>query len=376
MCQYGLSVELGVRTEADGAAGPLIYGVEIKYNGQSLWLLSRFRNFVRNHEKTIMIKTTLFRFSDIFKETIWGGQRLLPFKGLQADSRKIGESWELSGVSGHESVVVGGPYEGLTLTELIDECGADLLGKDTWLRCGREFPLLVKFIDAADQLSVQVHPDDELARRRHGCLGKTEMWYVVDAAPGSSMLDGFSRRITPEEYERRVADHTLSEVLNRVEVSAGDCYFLPAGRVHSIGAGCFICEIQQSCDITYRIYDFGRVDSQGRQRELHVQQAREAISFAPTTPEQAVPVVPDVPAELVRASQFTTTLYRLTEPMTCDYSELDSFVILVCLKGCCRVTSGRDSVELTAGHTLLVAAAATDVVLAPDGEAELLETYV
>lgn len=322
------------------------------------------------------MENKLFLFTDIFKETIWGGHRILPFKGLPADGRLIGESWELSGIPGHESRVKGGAYDGLTLTGLA-ECGKEaLLGKDNYERFGTKFPLLVKFIDASQPLSVQVHPDDRLAQLRHGCPGKTEMWYVAGCEPGAYLLDGFNREVTPDEYASRVADCTLSDVLRRYDVRRGDVFYLPAGRVHSIGSGCFICEIQQSSDVTYRIYDFGRTDSEGNPRQLHVEEARDAIDYASTEPEKHPEVDLNTPVTLVQSPFFTTGIYRLTEPMTCDYGELDSFVILVCTAGTCRVTCGDESCLLTAGHTLLVAAEARDVILDPDGEAEILESYV
>lgn len=323
------------------------------------------------------MKNKLFRFTDIFKETLWGGQRILPFKGLAADGRPVGESWELSGIPGHESVVKGGAYDGLTLTQLAAEGGSVLLGADNFSRFGTDFPLLVKFIDAAQPLSVQVHPDDGLARRRHGCPGKTEMWYVVDCDPGAYLFDGFSRTVTADEYAARVAGQTLPEVLRRYEVRPGDVYYLPAGRVHSIGRGCFICEIQQSSDVTYRIYDFGRLDAAGRPRQLHVEEAREAIDYAVAAPERRRDIVPDRPVELVKSRFFTTTAYRLTQPMACDYAARDSFIILVCTAGCCRVACGAEETLLTAGHTLLVAAEAGRVVLEPQGGGTmLLESFV
>lgn len=324
-----------------------------------------------------VMKNLLFRFTDIFKETIWGGQRILPFKGLPADSRKIGESWELSGIPGSESVVSEGPYAGMTLTALSAECGADLLGAENFLRFGTSFPLLIKFIDACQPLSVQVHPDDRLAQARHGCPGKTEMWYLVGCEPGAYLLDGFNRTVTADEYESRVADQSLPEVLRRYDVQPEDVYYLPAGRVHSIGTGCFICEIQQSSNITYRIYDFGRVDAEGRPRQLHVEEAREAIDYTESAPETRRSMVPNEPNVLVESPFFTTGAYRLSEPMTCDYSELDSFVILICTAGACEVCCGEEKQLLTAGHTLLVAALADEVRLVPcGGEATVLESYV
>ena len=322
------------------------------------------------------MENKLFRFTDIFKETLWGGRRILPYKGLEADGRLIGESWELSGIPGSESVVSGGAYDGLTLTQLAGKGGSALLGEENFRRFGTRFPLLVKFIDAARPLSVQVHPNDALAQRRHGCPGKTEMWYVVGTLPGAYILDGFSRQVTADEYASRVADETLTEVLLRREVRPGDVYYLPSGRVHSIGEGCLICEIQQSSDVTYRIYDFGRVDSEGRPRQLHVEEAREAIDYAVTEPETRREIEADVPSELVRSPFFTTCAYRLTVPMTCDYADLDSFVILVCTKGACRVSCGEEETKLACGQTLLVSAEAESVTLAPEGEATILESYV
>lgn len=318
----------------------------------------------------------LFQFVPQYKETIWGGQRLLPFKGLQPDGRAIGESWEVSGVPGHESVIADGPDKGLTLDALCAREGATLLGKDNWERFGTSFPLLIKFIDAAQPLSVQVHPDDNIAQERHHCPGKTEMWYMVDTAPDAYILDGFSHKITPDEYASRVADQTLPEVLRRIDVRPGDVFFLPPGRVHSIGPGCFICEIQETSDITYRIYDFGRTDSQGRQRQLHIEEARDVISYAVSEPDTTPVVKDNEPQTVVSCRHFTTSVYRLTESITCDYSDLDSFVILICTSGTCDVRCDGESVTLRAGQTVLLSAAAEHVVLEPSVSATLLECYV
>ncbi len=321
------------------------------------------------------MENKIFRFTDIFKETLWGGRRILPFKGMEADGRRIGESWELSGIAGSESTVAGGAYDGLTLSQLAERGGSALLGAKNFRRFGTRFPLLVKFIDAALPLSVQVHPGDELARRRHGCPGKSELWYVVDGAPGAYVLDGFSRRVTAEEYAARVADGTLPEVLRRREVRPGDMYYLPAGRVHSIGEGSFICEIQQSSDVTYRIYDFGRVDAEGKPRRLHVEEAREAIDFSVTEPETRRGTGTGA-AETVKCPYFTVVASELSAPVTRDYAAIDSFVIIVCTKGACRVSCGGEEARLAAGHTLLVSAEAGETTLVPEGGAAVLETYV
>lgn len=323
-----------------------------------------------------MMKSKLLRFTDIYKETIWGGQKILPFKGLPGDGRNIGESWEISGVPGDESIVADGEYSGLTLTELLEQEKGALVGEENYRRYGNKFPLLVKFIDACQPLSVQVHPNDELAMARHRSMGKTEMWYIVDCDKNATLYDGFNRDITEAEYVKRVEEQTLPEVLQCYNVSKGDVFYLPAGRVHSIGKGCFICEIQQSSDLTYRIYDFGRLDANGRPRQLHIEQAKEAINFSSSDNGEAPKVVLNEPTNLVESPYFTTSLYRLTEPMSCDYSELDSFVILICTSGSCRVIFKDEETILNAGHSLLVAAEAEGVMLLPDGKCDILETYV
>ncbi|ETK02499.1 mannose-6-phosphate isomerase, partial [Tannerella sp. oral taxon BU063 isolate Cell 2] len=241
----------------------------------------------------------------------------------------------MSDVDGRPSVVADGPEEGVTLGELVRRHGADLVGGRVLERFGSRFPLLVKFIDARDDLSVQVHPDDNLAHARHGALGKTEMWYVVQAAPGAALYSGFSRPIDADEFRRRVEERTIMEVLKRYEVRPGDVFFLPAGRVHAIGAGCFVAEIQQTSDVTYRIYDYDRVGADGRKRELHVAEALEAIDYTfyadhrqPYTPRY------DVVVKLIHCPYFTTHLLDLTTlPMTRDFARLDSFVIYLCMAG-------------------------------------------
>lgn len=322
------------------------------------------------------MQQNLFTFRPLLKQTLWGGQRIAAYKKLTGAPDGVGESWELSGIAGSETVVADGPFQGRTLTELLGEMQADLLGAENYRTCGGTFPLLIKFIDAHQDLSVQVHPDDELAARRHGCRGKSEMWYVVDCTPDAHLLSGFSREVSADEYVARVEAGTLPEVLQRYPVERGDVFYLPAGRVHSIGAGCLVCEVQQSSDITYRIYDYGRTDAQGRPRQLHVEEAREAINFRVTEGREHPDVADNEPAPLVQSPYFTTSLYRLTEPMECDYSELDSFVVLVCVGGACTVECGAERVRLETGTTLLAAARCSGLTLRPEGRAELLEVYV
>ncbi len=314
----------------------------------------------------------LFLFRPVLKRTLWGGTDILRLKGLPPDLDKVGESWELSGMRGSESVVSQGSCAGMSLPQLV-QAGADvLMGKENFRRHGASFPLLVKFIDACEDLSVQVHPNDELALRRHGCLGKTEMWYVVDAKPGAYLLSGFNRKITMEEYERHVADHTLPSVLCRHEAKAGDVFYLPAGRIHSIGAGCLICEIQQASDITYRIYDFGRTDAQGNPRQLHVHEAKEAIDFSVgsyrTHPEPLL----NRTTELLHSPYFTTSLCKIDRPLTYSLVSLDSFVIVVCVRGGCTVRCGEEEVHLPAFHSLLASASCDALDFLPHGEADIL----
>ncbi len=314
----------------------------------------------------------LFVFHPILKQTLWGGKDIAHYKSLPSEREDIGESWEISGLPERESVVSAGEYAGTTLSELLAERREELVGKKNFRKHGISFPLLVKFIDAREDLSVQVHPNDSLAMRRHGTTGKSEMWYIVNSRPGACVLSGFREEITAREYERRVKECTLSEVLQKHEVRKGDVFYLPAGCVHSIGAGCFICEIQQSSDITYRIYDYGRTDAQGKQRKLHVKEAKAAIDFSLGNVKQRQEPNLNEVTELLRSPYFTTSVCRLTKPVSCDFSALDSFVIVVCTSGACTVRCGDEAVRLPACHTLLAAASCDVLELVPDGEADVL----
>ena len=300
----------------------------------------------------------MYKFQPILKSTIWGGEKIVPYKHIASDQKQVGESWELSGVKGSESVVAGGPEAGTTLPGLIARHGAALLGKANAERFGQEFPLLIKFIDARQDLSIQVHPNDALAWERHKSKGKTEMWYVLEAEPGASLLTGFSRPIAPAEYERRVADNTLTDVLNRQAIASGDVFYLPAGRVHSIGKGSFIVEIQQSSDITYRIYDFDRRDAAGNSRELHTELAREAIDFE-SSENSRITYAPENNQEvrLVTTPYFTTSLYTLTARTRCDWSATDSFVAIVLLQGSGSLTDNEGNrIDVRQGETWLLPA--------------------
>ena len=319
-----------------------------------------------------------FKFRPLLKQTLWGGERIVPFKGIASGPGRVGESWELSGVAGSESVVAEGPLAGVSLPELVGRYRGALVGEANYARYGREFPLLVKFIDARQDLSIQVHPDDRLAAERHGGRGKTEMWYVVDAEPGARLRSGFSRSVTPAEYEAHVAGHTITDVLREYEIRPGDLFFLPAGRIHSIGAGAFIAEIQQTSDITYRIYDFGRTDADGRMRELHTELAKDAIDYRVLDDYRThYEPAQDTRVELVSCPYFTTSLYDLTRPETLDLASLDSFVVAICIEG--RGTLTDDSgaaVPVHQGETVLIPASARSLAFTPDGGMKILTSWI
>lgn len=318
----------------------------------------------------------IFKFKPLLKQTIWGGERIAPFKRLECNMGQVGESWEISGVKGQETVVDGGPYDGLTTNELVATLRDRLLGRDNYLRYGDEFPLLIKFIDAAGDLSVQVHPDDATAMRHGRKRGKTEMWYVMDSEPSATLMVGLKRSITPDEYKALVANGTICDAISRYNVKEGDCFYIPSGRIHSIGAGCFLTEIQQTSDVTYRIYDFKRKAKDGNFRELHTAEAADAIDYqVQESYRTEYDRVKNEPTELVDCPYFRTALYDLDEPMTLDYSELDSFVILigVCGEGTLTCDDGT-SATLSAGHTLLLPA--TTGIVGVSGKVKFLETYI
>ena len=346
----------------------------------------------------------MYKFQPILKSTIWGGEKIVPYKQIASGQTQVGESWELSGVKGNESVVAGGPEAGTTLPGLIARHGAALLGKANFERFGEEFPLLIKFIDARqDQqrellaetfeeefpllikfidarqdLSIQVHPDDRLAWERHKSKGKTEMWYVVDADKGARLRSGFAKQVTPAQYEASVEDNTITDILAEYEIHPGDLFFLPAGRVHSIGAGAFIAEIQQTSDITYRIYDFNRKDADGNTRELHTELAKGAIDYT-VLPDYRTKYeqVQDRETELVSCPYFTTSLCDLTAPLTLDYAALDSFVVVICVegKGMIADDSGNE-MPIHQGETVLLPATVKSLRVVPEGKLKMLTSCI
>ena len=319
------------------------------------------------------------KFNPIFKSMIWGGDKLRQYKAIDTDQKNIGESWELSGVPGSESVVLNGEFAGRTITELIKEYGPELLGRHVYETYGENFPLLIKFIDARDDLSIQVHPDDAMAQSVHGQpFGKTEMWYVVSADKDAHLMSGLSAEITPEEYVSRVENNTITDVLCDYKVTAGDVFFLPAGRIHSIGKGCFIAEIQQTSDLTYRIYDFGRLGLDGKPRELHTELAKEAIDYSVLDDYRTMydgtlnEVTP-----LVKCEYFQTNLLDLTDKVSMEVKSKDSFMIVICLEGNGELMdSVGNVVSLKPGEIVLVPAIVDNVHFYPQREMKLLLTHI
>ena len=316
------------------------------------------------------------KFNALLKSTLWGGDKIIPFKHLDVKQDNVGESWEISGVPGNETVVSDGPYAGKKLNELVAELKGELVGEDNYKRFGDEFPLLIKFIDARQDLSIQVHPTDEIAHRQGKERGKTEMWYLMDSDKDATLLCGLKKQITPEEYAQMVADDTICDAIARYNVKEGDCYFLPAGRIHAIGTGCFLAEIQQTSDVTYRIYDFKRKDKNGNYRQLHTKEAAESINYTVESNYRTeYTAAKNQGVALVQCPYFNTAVYDLDEPMTIDYSELDSFVILIGLKGSASITDNEgNTFTLQAGESVLIPASTKELKV--DGAIKFLETYV
>ncbi len=317
----------------------------------------------------------MYIFEPQLKQTLWGGDRIIPFKHLDTQMEAVGESWEISGVKGNETIVANGKDKGKSLNQLVREQKGQLVGEDNYQRFGDEFPLLIKFIDARQDLSIQVHPTDEIAHRQGKSRGKTEMWYALESTPGAQLYNGLKQQITPDQYKQMVANDTITDALARYEVSEGDVFFIPAGRIHAIGAGCFVAEIQQTSDVTYRIYDYKRKDKNGNYRELHTKEAAESIDFRIYDNQHInYTLSKNEGVQVVSCPHFTTAVYDLTEPMTLDYSDLDSFVILIAVKGQGKLICEDEEITFQMGDTVLLPATTQEVKV--EGAVKFLETYV
>jgi len=318
-------------------------------------------------------------FKPNLKKVVWGGSRLTAWKGLD-NQDSIGESWEVSAVPGSESTVDGGAFDGMLLSEVISMMPKQILGRQVAEQYDGKMPLLVKFIDAEKDLSIQVHPSDEMARRVHGGRGKSEMWYVIDAKPGAHLYAGFSKELDAAKYESMVKDGTICQALACHDVHPGDVFYLPAGRIHAICGGILLAEVQQSSDLTYRIFDYGRVGLDGKPRQLHTELAAQALDFKVideyrtiySSNRDSANRVVESPYFSVRVTQFGGTFHR-------NLKKYDSFIICMCIKGSCtvRLRNNGSCVRLAEGHSCLVPAAVADYdLVAMDGECRVLDAFI
>lgn len=320
------------------------------------------------------------KFKTIFKDKIWGGQKINTYLGKDfSPLPNCGETWEISGVKSDVSVVENGDLAGKSLASILETYKGDLVGKQIYEKFGNEFPLLVKFIDANDDLSIQVHPDDELAKKRHNSFGKTEMWYVIQADQGASLIAGFNQKVNEEIYIEKLNSGKLADILNKEEVEAGDVFFLPAGRVHTIGKGLLIAEIQQTSDITYRIYDFDRVDDKGNKRELHTEEALAALDYEVYPEYKSIyDKKLNEPVHVVSCPYFSTNILEFTQSVTRDYSfdSFDSFVIHVCVQGAYTLSYGDESLNVKMGDCVLIPASIDKVIMDTQTGFKILECYI
>lgn len=325
-----------------------------------------------------MRKLYPLKFKPIFKDKIWGGKKIKTV--LKKDFSPLpncGEVWVLSGVEGNQTLIENGFLAGNELNEIVEVFMGDLVGDKIYQKFGAEFPILIKFIDANDWLSIQVHPDDELAEKRHNNLGKTEMWYILDAEEGAELISGFSKKVDTDGYQKHLNNKTLKNILNFEKVKKGDVFYIPSGRVHALGPGILLTEIQQTSDVTYRIYDWDRIDESGMTREIHTEQALDAIDFkvydnykTDYNPKTNKTV------KLIESPYFNTNLVHLTKPLKKDYSELDSFVIYICAEGKYELRYEEGTVNIEKGEALLLPAIFEQVEIYPKAEAKILEVYM
>ena len=313
------------------------------------------------------------QFEPILKERIWGGEKLKTVLGKPIQSSTVGESWELSTVEGDVSVVANGELKGTSLMILIDESPNEILGTAVYARFGKQFPLLFKYLDAREDLSIQVHPNDALAKERHNSFGKTEMWYIMQADEDARIIVGFKEKSNAEEYVANLKNKTLLSILDDVKVKSGDVFFLETGTVHAIGAGLVVAEIQQTSDITYRIYDFDRVDAQGNGRELHIDLALDAINYDKVDTYKNYSKEPNTSNTVVDCPYFTTNLIPLDGEVKVNKNG-ETFTVYMCVEGAFELAINGDVYSYKKGDTVLVPAAIQSFVL--NGKASFLEIYI
>lgn len=318
------------------------------------------------------------KFEPIFKEKIWGGAKIK--EQLKLDFSPLpncGEAWVLSGVKDNQTVVANGFLAGNELNELIEVYMDDLVGAGVYKKYENDFPILVKFIDANDWLSIQVHPDDELASLRHNGSGKTEMWYIMSAEKDAELITGFNQKVDRNIYVKHLQNNTLKDIMNFEKIQKGDVYYIPSGRVHALGPGTLLAEIQQTSDLTYRIYDWDRVDDKGNSRELHTALALDAIDFE-MQDEYKTSYLKEVnkTEQLVKSPYFTTNILQFNEPVSKDISSLDSFIIYLCTEGRATLHYRDGSLDLQSGEIVLVPAELQGISLVPDKETKMLEVFI
>lgn len=318
------------------------------------------------------------KFENILKQKVWGGNALVSrFNKKSTGSDHIGESWELSAVADNLSVISNGFLAGNNIEELIEVYMGDITGDTIYEKFGDEFPLLIKIIETQEDLSIQVHPDNELARKRHNAYGKTEMWYILESRKGAKIYTGFREGVTKEIYEEALRNGTVESILNVETANPGDVFFTPAGRVHAIGAGIVLIEIQQTSDITYRIWDWNRKNTGKEKRELHIDLALDAIDFTQAGKNKITPEpIFNRAVELIDCEFFHTSLLQINKPVVKEYFFNDSFVAYICTEGEFEITWEGNSEKVTKGETVLIPAMIKEVTLKPVNEASLLEVYI
>lgn len=320
------------------------------------------------------------KFEPIYKDYIWGGTKLRDKfnRNVPSNIARVAESWEISSIEDNISVVTNGFLAGNNLQELIEIYMGDLVGDKVFDKFGDEFPLLIKLIDATDTLSIQVHPDNEVAKARHHAFGKTEMWYIIESDPNSQIITGFNKSITKAEYQTHLEDKTLKKILNVEKANKDDVFFIPPGRVHAIGKGIMLAEIQQASDVTYRIYDWDRVDSNGNPRELHTDLALDVLDFKKhDTYKFTKEKTNNIDVELVKSEFFSTNRISFNKSIERDYNLIDSFIILLCIEGEFNIIYGDSQKEkVKRGETILIPADLKEIVLEPLKSAMILEVFI
>jgi len=317
------------------------------------------------------------KFEPILKEKIWGGEKLMHLLNKNSNKTNIGESWEISDVENDTSIVSNGDLKGTNLKQLIADFKGELVGKTVYAHFGEKFPLLIKFIDAKEALSIQLHPNDALAKERHNSFGKTEMWYVLQADEKANLIVGFKEEVTSEEYVKNLESKTLLDILNVDEVKSGDVYFIPTGRVHAIGAGVLLAEIQQTSDVTYRIYDWDRPNPDGTFRDLHTEEAVDAIDYkVQASYKTEYSRAENKSSEIISCPYFTTNVLPLSKSIQVNHSDKDSFVIYMCVKGKVAFKYQNQQENLQEGETILVPASLKEFEISTTTNSELLEVFI